>query len=172
MIDDSSFPFQQDVQERELSLIREYERRLLDREEANATVQLTANTATSESLGRLSQLLRQTLRSLGGEEIEESEPTEEEEREPWSMASGAEHAMEREIELARLEKENEELRRLMGLVPPYSRGPSSHSENRPTFEPPPRMEHQRSASKVGGGGPGPGTAVGPYGTYKRSHPPS
>ncbi|TFK73596.1 hypothetical protein BDN72DRAFT_814182 [Pluteus cervinus] len=169
----------QDVQEKELSLIREYERKLLSREEAYAEQELTTNTATSESLARISQLLRQFLRSMGGEDPERSEQTGEEEdpegvdREPWMSTSGAEHAMEREVELARLEKENEELRRLMGLEPLYPRGPTYSESRHPTFEPPPRLEQQRSASRVGsGGGSGGHGAVGPYGTYKRMRPPS
>ena len=43
-----------------------------------------------------------------------------EDREPWMglEASESDYALERDIELARLEKENEELRRLAGLLPP------------------------------------------------------
>ncbi|KAJ7288456.1 hypothetical protein C8J57DRAFT_1280297, partial [Mycena rebaudengoi] len=43
-------------------------------------------------------------------------------REPWTApaVTGADAALEREIELARLEKENEELRRMLGVVPPQT----------------------------------------------------
>jgi hypothetical protein len=123
----------------------------------------------SESIGRISHLLRQFLRSLGGEDADP--PTtridDEEDREPWTSVLAAEHALEREIELARLENENEELRRMMGLVSTQPR--RSNSESRPTFEPPPRQEHQcvPSTNKLGGAT---GT-VGPFGTYKRMRSP-
>lgn len=79
----------------------------------------------------MSTALRCALRSLSGEPVIESLVTKEGgsvqtnadleafEREPWSNPDNAEaeHALEREIELARLERENEELRRLAGLLP-------------------------------------------------------
>lgn len=103
------------MQEHELSLIREYERRLLNHEEINATRELSTNTGISESVARLSQALRQLIRAQGGEEAEQELMTEEDEREPWMAAVASEQALEREIELARLEKENEELRRMLNL---------------------------------------------------------
>jgi len=138
---------QKDVQERELSLVKEYETKLLEMEEENAKRELAASTAISESLSKMSHLLRQCLRGQGGEELrefnggrrkkrkvegsaeqgeaegilDELEELEEfvHEREPWttSDATQTEWALEREIELARLEKENEELRRMLGLLP-------------------------------------------------------
>ncbi|KAG7088561.1 hypothetical protein E1B28_012542 [Marasmius oreades] len=121
----------QDVQEHELSLIKEYETKLLALEETNATRDLGTSTAISDSLARISRLLRRCLRAQGGEcvfEAAESGAADEEleevtrsiyEREPWLSqdATQAERALEREIELARLEKENEELRRMLGLRP-------------------------------------------------------
>lgn len=86
----------QDVQERELTLIRDYESKLLAREEENAANELNASIAASESLARMSELLRQVLATTDGD-------------------------LEREIEVARLEKENEELRRMIGLLPPVRR---------------------------------------------------
>ncbi|THV05213.1 hypothetical protein K435DRAFT_713147 [Dendrothele bispora CBS 962.96] len=113
-----------DVQERELSLVREYETKLLEMEEENATRDLAASTAISESLSKMSHLLRQCLRAQGGEEPKDFDARRKKskfvhEREPWttSDATQAEWALEREIELARLEKENEELRRMLGLLP-------------------------------------------------------
>jgi len=54
-------------------------------------------------------------------------------REPWTApaVTGADHALEREIELARLEKENEELRRMLGIAPPqtYSMRPAQGNED-------------------------------------------
>ncbi|EEB91349.1 hypothetical protein MPER_10300, partial [Moniliophthora perniciosa FA553] len=129
----------QDVQEHELSIIREYETKLLALEEQNATQELAASTAISESLARISRLLRQCLRAQGGEDTSEEGrqdgPNTDDkgsvedkieqvtqslyEREPWLSrdATLAEWAMDREIELARLEKENEELRRMLGMLP-------------------------------------------------------
>jgi hypothetical protein len=105
-----------------------------------------------ESLGRISHVLRQLLRAQGGEPPEPSPPTSPEvdplqpphveDREPWTTlaarepwtapaVTGADHAMEREIELARLEKENEELRRMLGIAPPqtYSTRPAQGNED-------------------------------------------
>ncbi|KAG5652890.1 hypothetical protein H0H81_003254 [Sphagnurus paluster] len=158
---------QKDVQERELSLIREYETKLLARQEEFVNHDLSTSTAVSDSFARISHLLRQCLRSLGGEDADS--PTtridDEEDREPWTIAAASDHALEREIELARLEKENEELRRMMGLVPAELK--RRNSDARPTFESP-RQEQQRIPS-------GPKLdnatgAVGPFGTYKRTRP--
>ncbi|KAF5360729.1 hypothetical protein D9756_004782 [Leucocoprinus leucothites] len=125
-----------DVQERELSLIREYETKLLSREEENATQELVANTALSASLSRLSNVLRGLLRTESGEDDEVPPPErtkEEEEEEPWNTALAAEYSMEREIELARLQAENEQLKQMLGIVP--SRMPESRlrGDYRPTW---------------------------------------
>ncbi|KDR82697.1 hypothetical protein GALMADRAFT_134270 [Galerina marginata CBS 339.88] len=127
----------QDVQERELSLIRDYEAKLLAREEENAQKDLDSSTAISNSLVRLSHLLRQVLRSQNGEDSESpvTRTDNEEDREPWIASAPSDLALERDIELARLEKENEELRRLMGLLPPIPRKDSG-SDFRPIFEAP------------------------------------
>lgn len=118
------------MQERELSLIRDYEAKLLKREEENAHKQLDATTGVSNSLVHLSHLLRQILRSQAGEDAEEPETRtdDEENREPWTSAAASEYALERDIELARLEKENEELRRLLGLLPSQPRRDNSNGE--------------------------------------------
>lgn len=164
------------MQERELSLIREYETKLLAREEENATQELSTSTALSESFARLSHLLRLILRSQAGEDVEP--PTEprnldddEEDREPWATIDPSDYSMEREIELARLEKENEELRRMIGLLPPHQRREMHHSEQRHAFEPP-RPQVQRTMSgqgRLGGGGV---AGTGPSGTFKRLRAPS
>ena len=158
------------VQERELSLIRDYETKLLARQEEDATNDLSSSTAISESLGRISNLLRRFLRTLGGEDVDPQamHDDEDEDGDPWDSASAAEYALEREIELARLEKENEELQRMMGLVAAHPR--RSNSDTRPTFEPPPRtgMGHRVSSISRLGGASG---AIGPFGTYKRMRSP-
>ncbi|KAJ7069900.1 hypothetical protein C8F01DRAFT_1016107 [Mycena amicta] len=137
-----------DVQERELALSREYESQLLARQEECDSQDLNSSTIVYESLVRISYVLRQLLRIQGGEppepgppalQAESDEPREfsVDDREPWSTlaarepwtsvdAAGADHALEREIELARLEKENEELRRMLGTVAPGYEGPASN----------------------------------------------
>ncbi|KAF5382490.1 hypothetical protein D9615_002999 [Tricholomella constricta] len=159
----------QDVQERELSLIREYETKLLARQEEYVAQDLATSTAISESLVRISHLLRQFLRSLGGEDADP--PTtridDEENREPWTSVAASDYALEKEIELARLEKENEELRRMMWLVAAQPR--PSNSETRPTFESPLEEQQRLTSTAKSGGTTG---AVGPFGTYKRTRPPA
>ena len=101
------------MQEHELSLVRDYEKRLLEREEQAATQDLITSTAVSHSLARLSNSLRQFTRSLNGED-QGSEPTASGEGGERDGA-GADWAMSREIALARLENENGILRRMLGV---------------------------------------------------------
>lgn len=127
---------QRDVQERELSLIREYETKLLSREEENATQELKASTAISASLARLSHVLRRLLRAESGEDDEEPPATrtqEEEEQEPWNASLAAEHSMAREIELARLQAENEQLKQMLGLLPRRMPESRLQGDYRPTL---------------------------------------
>jgi len=155
----------QDVQERELSLIREYETKLLARQESHAAQDLLTSTSVSESLVRISHLFRQYLRSLGGEDVEPAASpfVNDENHEPWATSAASEHALEREIELARLERENDELRRMLGLVSAQPR--RSSSDNRLPLEPSAGAESQRTSSmtKVDPSG----GDIGPFGTYKR-----
>jgi hypothetical protein len=112
---------QHDVQERELALIRTYEARLLARESESAAAALAQASATSHTIGRLSDALRRALRAAGGEDGEAAvalarlDVSGADERVGDAVAAWA---LEREAELARLEKENEELRRLAGLPLP------------------------------------------------------
>ena len=80
-------------------------------------------------------LFRQLLRAQGGEDADETgTPADEaEERAPWTLSHSAEHALEREIELARLECENQELRRMLGLIPSQPR-PDSAAEIHAAFD--------------------------------------
>ncbi|KAG5646544.1 hypothetical protein DXG03_003311 [Asterophora parasitica] len=160
----------QDVQERELSLIRDYETKLLARQEEFVAQDLATSNAVSESLVRISHHLRQFLRSLGGEDADSptTRTDDEDNREPWTSVAASDHALEREIELARLEKENEELKRMMGLL---SAQPRSNSEPPYTRFESPRLEQQRIPSIPKTGITGAGQSVGPFGTYKRMRPP-
>jgi hypothetical protein len=121
---ESKSPLQRDVQEHELSLIREYEAQLLAREEEDATQDLASSTAISQSLARLSLSLRQFMRSIGGEDqIPEPSPHSSEE-EQVDGTPNSDWSLERECELARLEKENEVLKRMLGV----SNGPGGDGE--------------------------------------------
>lgn len=171
-IADQPYPdlcLQKDVQEKELSLIREYEAKLLAREEDNSKRDLDTSTAVSHSLARLSYLLRQVLRSQNGEDTESpvSRTDDDENREPWTVSAPSDHALERDIELARLEKENEELRRLMDLLP-LQRRKNSGSEYGPAFEAPPpmRLPSMQKISPTGGG-----KSTQRYETFKRTRSP-
>lgn len=110
------------AQQHELTQTRHYETLLLARESSSMNSELSSNIQTNTSLQRLAQNLRLLLRSLAGEEDPESakeeddKPLEEladfigdETRDDW--------AVERESEIARLQKENEELRRMLGIDP-------------------------------------------------------
>ncbi|KAG5341616.1 hypothetical protein C0989_008595 [Termitomyces sp. Mn162] len=156
-----------DVQERELSLIREYETKILARQDDYVTQDLASAVTFSQSLARISRLLRQFLRSLNGEDLDLPIPRQngEDHRESWTTTAASEYALERETELTRLEIENEELRRMLGLAAAPTTRPNI-SETRPTFEPLQRddegMNTQNPESTS--------TIVGPFGTYKRLRP--
>jgi hypothetical protein len=106
-----------EVQEKELSLIRDFESRILSLHDEDSTKRLIASTAQSESLARLSRTFRQFIRSVGGEDLDRIQPNgtnAPEDLEPWSPGSSSDWSLERDCELSRLERENEELRRMLG----------------------------------------------------------
>ncbi|KAF9221008.1 hypothetical protein BS17DRAFT_786344 [Gyrodon lividus] len=170
-----------DVQEHELALIREYESRLLAKESENLLRALSSTTAESISLGRISATLRGLMRILNGEEApspslstpapERAEtnnsPSEEfdcgtKEEDDW--------ALERECELARLERENAVLRRMLGLdVRELEYGTRTGVasvgmiDQQTSWLPRPNggiPQRKRLGGEAG--------TVGPYGTFKRS----
>jgi hypothetical protein len=139
--------YQLAAQQHELTLTRHYEALLLSRETQNLSSDLTASTNVARSLQRLSRHLRALLRSMAGENPNLDSPSQSnidpdydgngesgfidpaelqllvdalDERGTGGYA-GAERredwALERECEISRLEKENEELRRLLGIDP-------------------------------------------------------
>ncbi|KAI1793247.1 hypothetical protein LXA43DRAFT_1124362 [Ganoderma leucocontextum] len=250
-----------EVQQRELTLMRQYESLLIQRESEALDEALDVNNARSESLARVGRLLRAVLRRLGGEDThvyeahmarlhatagrrsagpsrepsnlesrseqehpekkdDEGESSREgdkgkelddgtheseeprsgspdqdldvnrllEDEDPEKRLAAAEWALERECELARLERENEELRALVdGLLKPAA--PSSTAAQRPSEStsstaPIPIPEHPngedesrssdehpsfstfpRPQQRLLGGPPG---TVGPFGTYKKN----
>lgn len=169
---------QRDVQEHELTLIREYEARLLAKESENLLCALSSTTAESISLGRISATLRSLFRVLNGEDVpcpSSSSPPPETNNSPsddfdFGHREDDDWGLERECELSRLERENAVLRRLLGLdvrEPEYSTETGSGGANpvdqqRPSI---PRHNEGTIQKKMLGGAPG---TVGPYGTYKRS----
>lgn len=112
-------------QRHELALTQHYETLILARETSLLQADLSGNTAVADSLQRLSANLRALVRSLQGEDAESSggggegsstsapPPSAEDlldgllDRDDW--------ALEREREIARLEKENEQLRTVLGI---------------------------------------------------------
>ncbi|OSD07427.1 hypothetical protein PYCCODRAFT_1403042 [Trametes coccinea BRFM310] len=242
-----------EVQQRELALMRQYESVIVERETEALQATLIENNARSESLVRISRLLRAVLRKLGGEDIQayeaylraqgraaktpqsreassthiEAGPSQpspagssaagraqaegedaaedkgkqkaddakadevppvpdvdrllDDEEDPEKRVAVAEWSLEREIELARLQRENEELRALMnGLLKPNPPPTAPNATTSPNPNAPASQEHangesgdQESEQQSGYstlqrghrmGGP-PGT-VGPFGTYK------
>jgi hypothetical protein len=158
-----------EVQDRELSIVREYESKLLALEEDNARQELAQDTGISESVSRLSYLLRQYMRLQNGEEpldipmhpfpctLPAESSSEKTPSSPRLEARevedhpGEDHALEREIELSRLENENEELKRMLGLLPPKMRGHRSGSGSAYDMFPP----YGRPASQQRMGGQSP-----------------
>jgi len=135
--------------------------------------------ALSSSISTLGKNLRRALRALDGEDTPESG----DERDDMAVLAGSEWALDRECELARLEKENAELRRMLGLeveVEQTSISLSNLSAAGSTSD----QSGQGQRSQIGEGmkptvtltvpGKGPqkilgGTpgSVGPFGTFKR-----
>jgi hypothetical protein len=110
------------AQQHELTLTRHYEQLLLARDSASMQSDLSSNVGINASLQQLSENLHGLLRSIAGEdpssahgeanslELEESEQLLDrllDNREDW--------AIERESEIARLEEENETLRKMLGI---------------------------------------------------------
>ncbi|KAI0670996.1 hypothetical protein C8Q78DRAFT_1078944 [Trametes maxima] len=251
-----------EVQQRELALMRQYESVIVERETEALNDALAVNNVHSESLVRISRLLRATLRKLGGEDIQayeaytraqaraarsgqtsreasgsseagpssiteagdsntpppgENSPQEkekqrddgtpgdeptpaftvdrllDEEEDPERRVAVAEWSLEREVELARLERENEELRALVnGLLKPNapvnrpgSAAPAPSNSNpsaptpAPTTQDPPngspeeRSQDQQQQPNYSAAPRGPQHApggaqgnLGPFGTYR------
>ncbi|KZT44411.1 hypothetical protein SISSUDRAFT_15202 [Sistotremastrum suecicum HHB10207 ss-3] len=110
-----------EAQIHELSITRHYERLVLSRETADLTQELANATNASLVMSRLSSSLRAALRLEGGEEPESEGPRSEDLLDEGRGYKGpdteteVDWALERECELVRLEKENEELRRMLGV---------------------------------------------------------
>jgi hypothetical protein len=140
---------------------------------------LDANMAFSSSVATLGKNLRKALRALDGEDTQENV----DERDDMSVLAASEWALDRECELARLEKENAELRRMLGLEVEVEQTSISLS-NLSTTGSGSEQNGQGQRNQIGEGakpltvvtGPGKGPqkllggtpgSVGPFGTFKR-----
>ncbi|KAI0033708.1 hypothetical protein K488DRAFT_47165 [Vararia minispora EC-137] len=185
-----------EVQMHELSLIHSGEEQVIAREDAGLDSALEVSNLTSSSLTRVSQLLRQTMRSLSGEDLE-SPPTSEAyamylqdtlppgaETDVWDAVARADWALERECELTRLEDENRVLRRMLGervedadgrelfpSAPPGVIGPVREGERGMAGDDGrvSALPMQRPGRMAGQRLGGPKGKVGPFGSYKRMH---
>ncbi|KAH9846358.1 hypothetical protein C2E23DRAFT_890928 [Lenzites betulinus] len=241
-----------EVQHRELAIMRQYESVIIERETEAVKASLSVNNARSESLVRISRLLRIILRKMGGEDIQAyeayalaqaraarsaqsreassssvagpSSPPQQGLAEPTSIQDAesqredhtfeeeyispsgfdslladeedserrvavAAWSLEREIELARLERENEELRILVnGLyqpnAPPNHPGttaasgasasiqvPQDHPNRGSEDQNPEQQPDNSTQTQDGPPIPRAGISVGPFGTYKAPSPP-
>jgi len=169
-----------EIQENELELIRKYEAALLAKEAEQLMEDLDANMDFSSSVSILGQNLRKALRALDGEDTQEIG----DERDDMTVLAASEWALDRECELARLEKENAELRRMLGLeveVEQTSISLSNLSTAGSTSEQSGQSQQRsqvgeeatplmtvtgpgKGPQKILGGTPG---SVGPFGTFKR-----
>lgn len=105
------------AQLKEMQITRYYEQLLAAKEDLYAKRRLTSETNQSETLAKVSNLLRKALRSSNGERVSEEEDGKTGEGRGYNAIAPAEDwALEREIELSRLEKENAELRLLLRLA--------------------------------------------------------
>ena len=179
VLDRSLWTAQHEIQEQELELIRKYEASLLAKEAEQLTEELDANMAFSSSISTLGQNLRKALRAIDGEDIPEGG----DERDDMATLAASEWALDRECELARLEKENTELRRMLGLEVEVEQTSISLSNLSTAGSASEQIGHgQRSQIGDGGKpltpptGPGKGPqkilggmpgSVGPFGTFKR-----
>lgn len=117
------------AQQHELTLTRHYEGLILACDSQNQFNDLATETQTVMSLHRLAQSLRALYRSMTGEDPNSADENPEEDTEVDiqslidTLSENAppnfreDWALERESEIARLEKENEELRRMLGIDP-------------------------------------------------------
>jgi len=185
-----------EVQMHELSLIRSGEEEAIAREDEGLDASLQSSNATSNSLTRVSQLLRKSIRSLGGEDLpnppnseayaaylEDTLPPGSEPGE-WDTVARADWALERECELARLEDENRILRRMLGervedadgrelfpsaphgVLGPVRDGERGMASEDGRMSAVPMQRPSRLAGQRLGGPKG---KVGPFGSYKRMH---
>ena len=171
---------QHETQEQELELIRKYEAALLTKEAEQLTEDLDTSMVFSSSISTLGKNLRKALRALDGEDTAESG----DERDDVGTVTSGERALDRECELARLQKENAELKRMLGLeveveqtsvsLPDLSTAGGSGTEQSEHDQRSQIGEGSKPLTTLAGPGKGPQKmlggmpgSVGPFGTFKR-----
>lgn len=135
----SEWSLQSAAQEHELRITRHYEALLIAREAQSLTTDLTTTTNNSQSLRRLCTNFRNLVKSMAGDDPQQllrlsddafdnssldfdfEEMIQKLEDESTAAYTGDDSredwAVEREVEISRLEQENEELRRMLGIDP-------------------------------------------------------
>ncbi|KAI0755415.1 hypothetical protein BC629DRAFT_1296847 [Irpex lacteus] len=147
-----------EVQQHELSIVREYERKILALETEELTRALSQTTDFSSHLGRVCELLRSVMRVLGGEDPSIQVVSDRE-----RQLAAAEYALERESELARLEQENAFLRQLAAehfQLEQSAQKPASIPEL-PKLSNLPKSAARTMKEKLGG------KDIGPFGKWKK-----
>ncbi|KAI0795359.1 hypothetical protein BC629DRAFT_1286659 [Irpex lacteus] len=148
-----------EVQQHELSIVREYERKILALETEELTRALSQTTDFSSHLGRVCELLRSVMRVLGGEDPSiVPPPSDSQPSEPNTF-----YALERESELARLEQENAFLRQLAAehfQLEQSAQKPASIPEL-PKLSNLPKSAARTMKEKLGG------KDIGPFGKWKK-----
>jgi len=105
------------AQLKELQITQHYEQLLSSKEDLYLRRCLTTETDQSRALAKVSYLLRKALRASNGEREGDEAPNKSCEGRGYNVTAPTEDwALERETELARLEKENAELRLLLRLA--------------------------------------------------------
>ncbi|KZV96158.1 hypothetical protein EXIGLDRAFT_733740 [Exidia glandulosa HHB12029] len=113
------------AQEHELGIARRYESALLESDTNALMEQLQRGSGFDATLARVSRRLRAALRLSQGErplpeddDSDEPHVVPEDSRDAYTGELPTDSALEREAELVRLQRENAELRRLLGAAPP------------------------------------------------------
>ncbi|TCD70566.1 hypothetical protein EIP91_002912 [Steccherinum ochraceum] len=186
-----------EVQQRELTLIREYEHKLLVRETEELIRTLSASSSMSTSLAKLGTLLRSAMRTLNGEDPDSVPEADSEDQHaddfhrPYNSSTltltapadlveaavddekdkelaAAEWALERECELSRLEQENAHLRRLLDEHTGFQNAQNTgSSRSSTTMSELPRLTDIPKASARTLHMKLGGRDVGPFGMYKK-----
>lgn len=140
-----------------MAVVRHYEQLLLSRETAILENGLVTSSVLVETVLRIAQLVRQALRLEHGEDADDkrTERRDVEVRGRGYTEKGPEidWALERESELIRLEKENEDLRRLVELGDGTSRGEDAVGRQIAAVRHPYAPRRMRRGTLMGGGGP-------------------
>lgn len=175
-----------------MTIVRDYERKILLRETEELSRALSQSTTFSSHLGRVGELLRSVMRTLGGEDTDlvppppdpsSSAPNNRDEQSTESSEAAnssddaaadakyeaelaaAEWALERESELARLEQENALLRQL--AAEHFNQTSDTGSSGSGPLPELPRLSNLPKVPARTLKGKLGGRDVGPFGMYKK-----